>query len=68
MTTFTTADVAEQMRCSRRKITDTATAHRIGANLGGSAGFRFTETDIALLWEALRPASLTPRRRRRRSA
>lgn len=66
MTALTAAEVAEQMRCSRRKVTDVATAHGIGANLGGRAGFRFTEADVARLWEAMRPAPAVQRRRRTR--
>lgn len=66
MTTFTAAEVAEQMRVSKRTVTDLATKLGVGANVGGSSGFRFREADIEALWEALRPqVEVTPRRRRR---
>lgn len=69
MTTFTAAEVAEEFRCSKKKITDLATSARIGANLDGRAGFRFTEADKLALWEAMRPeAPVAQRRRTRRSA
>lgn len=66
--TYTAAEVAEKMRCSKRKVTATATANGIGANLGGRAGFRFNEADVAALWEAMRPRPVAMQRRRRRSA
>jgi hypothetical protein len=65
--TQTVYEVAEEFRCSPRKISDVARANRIGANLGGRAGWRFTEADKAALWDAMRPAqpASTLRRRRR---
>lgn len=64
--TKTTAEVADRLRISKRKVTDLATKHSIGANVGGSAGFRFREADVEALWEAMRPAvEVAPRRRRR---
>lgn len=68
MTALTAAEVAAEMRCSKRKVTDVASANGIGANLGGRAGFRFTEADVARLWEAMRPAPAVQRRRKRRSS
>lgn len=68
MTVRTTAEVAADLRCSSRKVTDTASKYGIGLNLGGRAGFRFTEADIAALLEVLRPeVEVAPRRRRRAS-
>lgn len=68
METQTATEVADEFRCSTRKVTETATAHGIGANLGGRAGFRFTEADKLALWEAMRPKAAAVVRRRRRSA
>lgn len=65
--TKTTAEVAEVFRCSRRKITDTAARHGIGMDLGGRAGYRFTDADVNALREALRPAAVVVPRRRRRA-
>lgn len=68
MNTQTAAEVAEEFRCSKRKVTDLASTNGIGANLGGPAGFRFTEADKLALWEVMRPKVEVPVRRRRRSA
>lgn len=68
METQTAHEVAEEFRCSARKVTETATANGIGANLGGRAGYRFTEADKLALWEAMRPKVVAQVRRRRRSA
>lgn len=64
----TATEVAEDLRCSVRKVTDTATKFNIGANLKGRAGFRFTESDVLALWEAMRPKTETTRRRHRRAS
>lgn len=67
MITQTVYEVAEEFRCSPRKISDVARAHGIGANLEGRAGWRFSQADKLALWEAMRPKKIaaTPRRRRR---
>lgn len=68
MSTKTAAEVADELRISKRKVTDLATSLGIGANVGGRAGYRFTEYDVLALWEAMRPkVAETPRRRRRAS-
>lgn len=69
-TTRTAAEVADKFRCSTRKVTDTASKYGIGANLGGRAGYRFTEADELALWEAMKPSRPEPsmRRRRKRAA
>lgn len=66
-TVYTAREVAARLRCSYRKVLHLATSNGIGSNFQGSAGFRFTEQDIADLLAAARPApkSTTPRRRRR---
>jgi hypothetical protein len=66
--TLTTADLAERLRCGERKIRKAATALGIGVNLGGRAGYRYTEAEADALWESLRPVQTVERRRRRRSA
>lgn len=67
--TLTIYEVADRLRCGRKKIATVARRHGIGMQLGGSAGWRFTEADYDRLLAAL---STTPepvvRRRRRRSA
>lgn len=69
MTTYTTAEVAERLRCSARKIRTVAAQNGIGIELGGRAGFRYTEADVAAIIDALRPAeAVKPRRRKRRAA
>lgn len=68
MSVQTAREVANEFRCSARKVTEVATANGIGANLGGKAGFRFNEADKLALWEAMRPQAAPSVRRRRRSA
>jgi hypothetical protein len=50
-----TSEVAERLRCTPRKVTKLATELGLGANLGGSAGFRFTEAEVEQMRESLRP-------------
>lgn len=68
--TETVYEVASQLRCSPRKVATVAREHGIGAQLGGSAGWRFTEADKRALWNAMKPSPppAQPRRRRRRRA
>jgi hypothetical protein len=68
MTTHTVYEVAEEFRCSARKVADVARAEGIGANLGGRAGWRFTEADKVALWEAMRVKPVVAVRRRRRAS
>lgn len=65
MTTLTTEEVADRLRCSARKVRVEAAKLGIGANLGGRAGFRYTEADVEALWESMRPPQPVERRRRR---
>lgn len=53
---YTRDEVAAWLRCSPRKVSDTARKHGIGADLGGRAGWRFSEDDKQRLLAALRPA------------
>lgn len=66
MQTQTVYEVAEEFRCSPRKVSDVARENSIGAQLGGTAGWRFTEADKLALWEAMRPKQVVAVRRRRR--
>lgn len=54
---LTAQEVADRLRCTRRKVTKTATELGIGANLGGSAGFRFTEAEAEALRASMRPVA-----------
>ena len=66
--TLTTEDLASRLRCSERKVRKAAAALGIGVNLGGRAGYRYTEAEADALWDSLRPVQTVERRRRRRSA
>lgn len=66
--TLTTADLASRLRCSERKVRKVAAELSIGVDLGGRAGYRYTEAEADALWESLRPVQTVERRRRRRSA
>lgn len=68
MKTQTAAELAIEFRCSTQKVRSEAAKHGIGSNLGGSAGWRFTEADAAALLAAMRPAKAVVVRRRRRAA
>lgn len=50
-----TSEVANLLRCTPRTVTKLATELGIGANLGGSAGFRFTTAEIEQMRDSLRP-------------
>jgi transposase-like protein len=58
--TQTRAEVAAEFRCSPRKVSEVARKHGIGADLGGRAGWRFTEADKARLWAVMKPAKAKP--------
>lgn len=62
---MTTTDLASRLRCSNWKVLKEAKRLGIGANLGGRAGYRFSETDLAAIQTALTPPPAVPRRRRR---
>ena len=68
MSTRTASEVATEFRCSTQKVRAEAAKHGIGSNLGGRAGWRFTEADVKALLEAMRPAKVVTTRRRRRAA
>lgn len=68
MSALTTHEIAEDLRCSPRKIRKVAAAIGVGVDLGGRAGFRYTEVEKDLIWEAMRPAKPVERRRKRRAS
>lgn len=68
MTTYTTAEVAEQLRISSRKVRKQAGALGLGINAEGRAGYRYSQADIDALWESMRPVQQVAPRRKRRSA
>ena len=55
MSDKTAAEVAATFRCSPRKIWELARAKSIGYNLGGRAGWRFTDADVDKLRRAMTP-------------
>lgn len=67
MTTFTTAEVAEQLRISPRKVRKQCAALGLGINVGGTAGYRYNQSDVDALWESMRPSQPVERRRKRRA-
>lgn len=50
---YKTSEVAEKFRCSRKKVASLAAELKVGLNLGGSAGFRFSEADVEAMRESL---------------
>jgi hypothetical protein len=67
-TIHTLSEVAAEFRCGDRKIAIVAKANGIGMQLGGRAGWRFTDTDVIALREAMRPRVAAPMRRRKRAS
>lgn len=59
----TAPEVAAELRCNRQTVVRMAKRLGVGMNLGGRAGFRFSDDDIATMREALRPKVVTRRRR-----
>lgn len=68
MPTFTTSEVAEQLRVGPRKVLKLAKEYRLGINAEGRAGYRFEQADVDAMWEAMRPVQKVARRRKVRSA
>ena len=54
---LTTREVADLFRCNPKKVSALATHLKVGMNLGGSAGYRFTEADVEAMRDHLRLAS-----------
>lgn len=57
----TRAEVAAEFRCSPRKVSETARKHGIGADLGGRAGWRFSEADKVRLLAVMKPSKTKPK-------
>ena len=68
MTVHTTREVADRFRCSTWKVLKVAKAAGIGMDIGGRAGWRFPDSDVEALRDAMRPAPQAPMRRRRRAS
>jgi hypothetical protein len=68
MSLQTCAEVADDFRCSTRKVAELARSLGVGANLGGRAGWRFSDADKQAMLEHLRPAPPVKARRKRRAA
>jgi len=65
---MTTAELADELRCSTWLVKKLAREKGIGLRLPGKAGWRFTSGDVESLRTILAPAPPVERRRRRRSA
>jgi hypothetical protein len=68
MSDLTTADVAARLACSPYKVRALAQQVGVGVNLGGRAGYRFTEAEYQQLRESMRVLPVPRRRGRRRVA
>jgi hypothetical protein len=66
--TFTTSEVAEQLRISPRKVRELANAIGAYADAEGTAGYRYSQADVEAIWDSMRPAKPIERKRRRRSS
>lgn len=64
----TLTEVAGVFRCERRKIAKLARENRIGLQLGGRAGWRFTEADVRQIADLMRPKPQARRDKRKRVA
>lgn len=63
MSDLRTHEVADILGCGNRKVQAEARRHGVGYNLGGRAGWRFTEADVDRLRQAMAPAAPVKRRR-----
>ena len=65
---LSTADVARRLGCSSRTVTNRAKPLGLGIEIGGKAGYRYSDRDVEQLVQALRPTAPepAPRRKRRR--
>jgi len=65
MTDLTTSDVANRLGCSHYKVYSLARQLGVGINLGGPAGFRFTEAEYERLRSSMRILPVPGGKRRR---
>lgn len=63
MSDLRASQVAAILGCSDRKVWSEARKNGIGYNLGGRAGWRFTEADVDKLRKAMAPPAPVKRRR-----
>lgn len=54
MTTYTTAQVADSLGCSRKKVHALATQLGVGWDMGGRLGFKFNEDDVQKMLDSMR--------------
>lgn len=67
--TYSSAEVANYLGCSQRKVWNLRRELGVGLRIGGAGGYRYDDGDVAKLLAALRPTpEPAPRRRRRRAA
>jgi hypothetical protein len=62
---YTSADLASEFGISVKTLRAKAAPLRIGIDLGGRAGYRYSEADRHRLIESLKPEQPAPRKRRR---
>lgn len=66
---YTTADLAAELGVHKKTIRKRAQALRLGIDLEGRAGFRYSEADRQKLIDSMKPAApVAPRRKRSRVA
>jgi predicted DNA-binding transcriptional regulator YafY len=65
---FTTADLAAELGVTGKTIRRRAKELRIGIDLQGRAGFRYSAADRQRLIDSLKPAAPVAKRRKRRAA
>lgn len=65
---YKSSDLAAEFDCTPKTVTKKAKALSLGIDLGGRAGYRYSEADRRKLIESMRPAAPTPKRRKRRAA
>lgn len=68
MTVVTTPEAAELLDVSQWKVRQMAKTLRIGYNVRGKSGWKFTAADLDLMRDSMRPVAVAAKRRRRRSA
>lgn len=62
---FTTADLAAEFCIAPKTVRRKAAELRIGIDLGGRAGFRYSAADRRVLIESMKPEQPVARKRRR---
>lgn len=64
----TTETLALELGVHKKTIRRRAAALKIGIDIGGRHGYRYSEADRRALLDSLRPVQAAPRRRKRRAA